>query len=210
MALIRSGGKIVSKDGKLATGQGCCCGGDEPLGTCCEPLCCIFMGVVLWAPNDGTFVPPGGWIIPDAVPGYDYRGDGPLGAGWYREYCPDIECATGTLIGDFEGAVQSVDPYAGTEYEAIVYPINAPYGSRYRNGTEEGVQCGGGVTQSACEEKRGTWYATEQECSDNCGFWACCLPDGSCIGLHPDECAEAGGTRGTDRCENYDCENPLP
>lgn len=41
MAIVRSGGKIVSKDGALGTGQACCCGGG---GSCCafitETKCC--------------------------------------------------------------------------------------------------------------------------------------------------------------------------
>lgn len=44
MAIVRSGGNIVSKDGKLGTGNGCCCGGPCnpstcPNGTECAPPC---------------------------------------------------------------------------------------------------------------------------------------------------------------------------
>ena len=217
MALINQGGKLLLRDGKLGTGQGCCCGGDEPLGACCIPLCCVFMGVVIWAPNDGTYEPPGGWIIPDAVPGYTYEENGPLGNGWYRNYCPDVECDQAALMSDFEGAVQSVDPYAGTDYAAVVYPIGQ--GSAYSDGTEEGHYCGSGpdglgYTQAACEELRGTWYDTSTDpdaCFDNCGQLACCLPDGTCQDMYPGECAAAGGERlpGT-MCGFGTCDNVFP
>jgi hypothetical protein len=44
MALINEGGKLLLRDGKLGTGQGCCCGGPCnpstcPTGTECTPPC---------------------------------------------------------------------------------------------------------------------------------------------------------------------------
>ena len=195
--------------------EACCA-----LGTCCIPLCCVFMGVVIWAPNDPIVdpEPPGGWIIPDAVPGYTYEENGPLGSGWYRNYCPDVECDQSLLIADFESAVQSVDPYAGTDYAAVVYPIGQ--GSAYSDGTEEGHYCssgpdGLGYAQATCEELRGTWYDTSTDpdaCLRDCGQIACCLPDGTCQDMYSGECAAAGGVRPGNglTCFEGTCDNVFP
>jgi hypothetical protein len=203
-------------------------------GACCVPLCCVFKGDVVWAPvydfddlvfneETGIWEPEGGWLPlppqlgPDGgVPGY-LLADNPLtlGYGYYREYCPDVECDPAAALADFTAAVQAVDPYAGTKWEAFVAPVNgqgSAVGSSYLNGTEEGIWCGGPISQAACEEVRGEFHAVYEDCVQfvNCGYFACCLPDGSCVSVHPHECEQMGGTRGTDRCENYDCGNPFP
>lgn len=37
MAIYANGGKLISKDGTLGSGAGCCCGSDDPCGASCGP-----------------------------------------------------------------------------------------------------------------------------------------------------------------------------
>ena len=150
-------GKVVMRDGKVGTEQACCCE-EGPLGACCGWVC-DYVAEIIWPdienPEDIPAIDtPEGWILmPGGVPG----------VGQYRkvingeENCNDPEVVAAKV----------------TELQAELDAIVAGQGGFSQVSLDPDVSGQGclpiEVPEQTCSGTyAGVWYATIEECWDNC------------------------------------------
>lgn len=181
MAIVRSGGKIVSKDGKLGTGQACCCkkceGPCDEENPCPEGCVCV----------DGQCVPPTsgaccGWIC-------DYLGDILWPEDWYDPESPNYQNYLSIpppegWLGGFDGGwlktINGVenctdpDVYAAivaeleAELNAYVVPLGGVVNQILLYPDSSGQGCFPAAEQECSGTFAGTWYESQEECLPNC------------------------------------------
>lgn len=211
MALINEGGKLLLRDGKLGTGQGCCCGGCNPSscpnGTECTPPCvcvdgfccpgnaccywsCDYVAELVWPDIEN----------PEDIPDV---GDAMIAAGW--------GLVGGQWLKTIKGEENCNDPeQAAAKFQELEGEVNGIIGEQggfsiVTNGFFFGPGCMDCATQQECEETYlGTFHAGKQ-CLEN----PCC--SGSCDEENP--CKNTLSTGWDCDCVDGACapaENPLP
>lgn len=150
-------GTVVMRDDKVGTGGECCCE-DGPLGTCCGWIC-DYVAEIIWPdienPEDVPAIdtPPGWILMPDGVPGI----------GQYRktingeENCNDPE-SVAAQVTSLQAELDAIVAGQGGFSQVSFDPDASGQGCLPVEVTEQ--TCSGTYA--------GVWYATQQECFDNC------------------------------------------
>lgn len=180
MALTVQNGSLVVRDGKLGTGQGCCCGGGPcnpstcPNGTQCTPPCvCV----------DGQCVPEtGACCLPETESCEVDRGP-----------CPeDLDCGPGRYCNEVGRCLEPGTVPVGT-CDGVVLGPGDP------------ARCENNLPRAQCEAQGGTFHAdttcAEVQCDPTAGV--CCVRErnGPFDPLGPWECSPQDTQEACEQCE---------
>lgn len=149
----QDGGPLF-RDGKIGTEQDCCCdGGDAPLGSCCGWIC-DYVADIIWPdienPEDiPAYEPPEGWFAG--------------GPGFLTKTINGVEDC------DDPDFVEAKVAELQAELDAVVAPLGG-FSVVSLNAETSGLGClPVEVTEQTCSDTyAGTWYATFEECLENC------------------------------------------
>lgn len=159
MALINQGGKLLLRDGKLATGQACCCVPPPPptYGVCCG-WSCDFLGDILWpedwydeeSPNYEKYLsipPPEGW----------------LAGGYWRKVVEGV-----ANCNDDPDVIAAIKAELEAELNAYVVPLGGVVNQILLDPDASGQGCLNATEQECSDTLAGTWYESQEECWGNC------------------------------------------